>query len=223
MTDIFLCQRKHLIGSLFLIAMLWNVSAAHAATLPDPNFNPPNSSQAQTIALAGGCFWGMQAVYQHVKGVKEAISGYAGGTAETANYKTVSSGSTTHAESVKIIYDPSQVSLGEILKVFFSVAHDPTELNRQGPDRGTQYRSAIFTTTAEQEKVAETYIAQLQQAKVYSVPIVTKVEMLKGFYPAEDYHQNYARLHPYNAYIMINDAPKVSALKEEFPQLYIDP
>ena len=145
-----------------------------------------------------------------------------GGSAETAHYNIVSTGKTGHAESVQVTYDPAQITLGQILKVYFSVAHDPTELNRQGPDTGTQYRSAIFTTTPEQEKIAESYIAQLQQAKVFSAPIVTRVESLKGFYPAEDYHQNFFRLHPDNPYIFINDLPKVAALKKEFPQLYVE-
>ena len=154
---------------------------AHATTLPDPVLDQAPATQPQTMVLAGGCFWGMQAVFQHVKGVTQAISGYAGGPADTAHYETVSTGTTGHAESVQVTYDPSQITLGQILKVYFSVAHDPTQLNRQGPDTGTQYRSAIFIATPEQQKIAESYTAQLQQAKIYSTPIVTTVEPLKGF------------------------------------------
>jgi peptide-methionine (S)-S-oxide reductase len=174
----------------------------------------------QTAVLAGGCFWGIQAVFQHVKGVNNATSGYAGGNADTADYETVSMGQSGHAESVKITYDPSQVSYGELLRVFFSVALDPTELNRQGPDTGTQYRSVIFYANDEQQKIAEAYIAQLDQAKVFKHRIVTQVVPLKAFYPAEAYHQDYASIHPNNPYIMLNDAPKVSNLRKQFPQLY---
>ena len=152
--------------------------------------------EQQTAVVAGGCFWGIQAVFQHVKGVTNATSGYSGGDAKTAQYEIVSTGETGHAESVKITYDPSQITYGELLRVFFSVAHDPTELNRQGPDDGTQYRSVIFYGNDEQKKIAEAYIAQLNQAKVFSRPIVTQVVPLKAFYPAEAYHQNYATLHP---------------------------
>jgi len=178
------------------------------------------TSGRQTAVLAGGCFWGIQAVFQHVKGVKNATSGYSGGNANTADYETVSMGQSGHAESVKITYDPSQVSYGELLRVFFSVALDPTELNRQGPDTGTQYRSVIFYANDEQQKIAEAYIAQLDQAKVFKHRIVTQVVPLKAFYPAEAYHQDYASIHPNNPYIMLNDAPKVSNLRKEFPQLY---
>jgi peptide-methionine (S)-S-oxide reductase len=174
----------------------------------------------ETAVMAGGCFWGIQAVFQHVKGVVSATSGYSGGAANTAEYETVSTGSTGHAESVKIVYDPSKVTYGELLQVFFSVAHDPTELNRQGPDQGTQYRSVIFYGNAEQKKIADAYIAQLDQTKVYSQKIVTQVVPLKAFYPAESYHQNYATLHPDNPYIARFDAPKVAALEKVFPQLY---
>ena len=170
--------------------------------------------------VAGGCFWGIQAVFQHVKGVRDAISGYSGGEAKTAQYEIVSTGETGHAESVKITYDPSQVTYGELLRVFFSVAHDPTQLNRQGPDDGTQYRSVIFYGNDEQRKIAEAYISQLNQAKVFPHPIVTQVVPLKAFYPAEDYHQNYATLHPNQPYIYFNDAPKVAHLKQQFPDLY---
>jgi peptide-methionine (S)-S-oxide reductase len=174
----------------------------------------------QTAVIAGGCFWGIQAVFQHVKGVISATSGYSGGTADTAEYEKVSSGDTGHAESVKITYDPSQITYGQLLKVFFSVAHDPTELNRQGPDTGTQYRSSIFYSTEDQKRIAEAYIVQLDKAKVFSRPIVTQVVGLKAFYPAEAYHQDYVTLHPDNPYIVYNDAPKVAHLQQEFPDLY---
>ncbi len=172
-----------------------NLSPANAVVLPDPVVDTPlasNSAKSESIVLAGGCFWGIQAVYQHLKGVRQATSGYAGGEAGTAHYNIVGSGTTGHAESVQVIYDPSQVTLGQILKVYFSVAHNPTELNFQGPDHGTQYRSAIFFANPEQEKVAAAYIDQLQKAAVFDDPIVTKLEPLKQFYPAEAYHQDYA-------------------------------
>jgi peptide-methionine (S)-S-oxide reductase len=174
----------------------------------------------ETAVVAGGCFWGIQAVFQHVKGVISATSGYSGGTLKNPDYETVSSGSTGHAESVQIVYDPSKVTYGELLRIFFSVAHDPTELNRQGPDEGTQYRSIIFYGNDEQKRIAEAYIAQLDQAKVYGHKIVTQVVPLKAFYPAEAYHQNYFTLHPNAPYIVYNDAPKVANLRKEFPDLY---
>jgi peptide-methionine (S)-S-oxide reductase len=196
--------------------------AAVGAAVPNPVVDSPlaTASSRQTAVIAGGCFWGIQAVFQHVKGVITATSGYAGGSAKTAEYETVSTGDTGHAESVQITYDPSKVTYGELLRVFFSVAHDPTQLNRQGPDSGTQYRSAIFYATDEQKKIAEAYIAQLDKAKIFSRPIVTQVTPLKGFYTAESYHQNYAEEHPDNPYIMFNDAPKVANLKQQFPDLY---
>jgi peptide-methionine (S)-S-oxide reductase len=171
--------------------------------------------------VAGGCFWGIQAVFQHVKGVITATSGYSGGSANTAEYETVSTGATGHAESVKIVYDPSKVTYGELLRVFFSVAHDPTELNRQGPDSGTQYRSVVFYGNDEQKKIAEAYIAQLDQAGVFKRKIVTQVAPLKAFYPAEAYHQDYATRHPNQPYIAFNDAPKVENLKKTFPELWL--
>lgn len=177
-------------------------------------------SGKETAVVAGGCFWGIQAVFQHVKGVISATSGYSGGTVKNPDYETVSSGSTGHAESVQIVYDPSKVTYGELLRVFFSVAHDPTELNRQGPDEGTQYRSIIFYGNDEQKRIADAYIAQLDQAKVYGQKIVTQVVPLKAFYPAETHHQNYATLHPNDPYIVYNDAPKVANLRKEFPDLY---
>lgn len=199
---------------------------AHAAessiALPNPAVDAPLAStpRKQTAVLAGGCFWGIQAVFQHVKGVKEATSGYSGGSVASPDYEQVSSGNTGHAESVKITFDPSQVSYGQLLKVFFSVAHDPTELNRQGPDTGTQYRSVVFYGNEEQQRIARAYVAQLEQAKLFPAPIVTQVVPFKAFYPAEAYHQNYATLHPDNPYIAINDAPKVEHLRLQFPDLY---
>jgi peptide-methionine (S)-S-oxide reductase len=175
----------------------------------------------QTAVLAGGCFWGVEAVFEHVKGVVSVASGYSGGTAKSANYELVSRGATGHAESVRITYDPSQISYGQLLRIFFAVAHDPTELNRQGPDVGTQYRSAIFYSNQEQKRIGEAYIKQLNQAHAFPRPIVTQVAALSSFYQAEDYHQNYARRHPNDAYIVINDLPKVEALRMQFPNLYI--
>jgi peptide-methionine (S)-S-oxide reductase len=190
--------------------------------IPAPAVDAPKTtaSTPQTMVVAGGCFWGIQAVFQHVKGVLSATSGYSGGEAKTAQYEIVSTGETGHAESVQITYDPSKITYGELLRIFFSVAHDPTELNRQGPDTGTQYRSAIFYNSDEQKKIADSYIAQLDQAKSFPHPIVTQVVPLKAFYPAEAYHQNYAANHPYQPYIMFNDAPKVEHLRKEFPDLY---
>lgn len=195
---------------------------AQTVQLPDPTVDTPlaKTSGQQTAVLAGGCFWGIQLVYQHVKGVSSATSGYSGGTANNADYKLVSTGTTSHAESVKITYDPSQISYGQLLKIYFSVAHDPTQLNRQGPDVGTQYRSAIFYSDSEQQRIAQAYIDQLQSAKVYSRSIVTKVVPLSAFYPAEDYHQDYATRHPSEPYIMFNDLPKLANFKVTFPALY---
>ena len=174
----------------------------------------------ETAVFAGGCFWGIPAVFQHVKGVKSAVSGYAGGNVSSPSYEEVSSGTTGHAESVRVVFDPSQVSYGTLLRVLFSVAHDPTQLNRQGPDVGTQYRSEIFYTNPAQQKIATAYIDQLSKAKVYSKPIVTRVSKLNAFNVAEDYHQNYANIHPNDPYIRFNDAPKVEALKSELSSLY---
>jgi peptide-methionine (S)-S-oxide reductase len=198
--------------------------SAPAVALPAPAVDVPRPAAAQagkqTVVFAGGCFWGVQAVFQHVKGVQEATSGYAGGGADSANYELVSSGTTGHAESVRVTFDPAQVSFGQLLQVFFSVAHDPTELNRQGPDEGTQYRSAVFFTSPDQKRVTGAYIAQLDRAKVLVKPIVTQVAPLAAFYPAEAYHQDYARRHPDNPYIVINDAPKVERLRALYPALY---
>jgi len=193
-----------------------------SAAVPSPVVDEAKAAVKgkETAVVAGGCFWGIQAVFQHVKGVHSATSGYSGGTVKNPDYETVSSGQSGHAESVQIVYDPSQVSYGELLRVFFSVALDPTELNRQGPDEGTQYRSVIFYGNDEQKHIAEAYIAQLDQAKVYPRKIVTQVVPLQAFYEAEDYHQNYATIHPSDPYIVFNDAPKVANLRKEFPELY---
>jgi peptide-methionine (S)-S-oxide reductase len=203
---------------------LWNraKAAEKPVALPSPSIDSPlaATSTTQTAVVAGGCFWGVQAVFQHVKGVQKAVSGYSGGSSSTAEYETVSTGRTGHAESVEITFDPAQITYGQLLKVFFSVAHDPTELNRQGPDDGTQYRSVIFYGNEEQKHIAESYISQLDEAKSFRHPIVTQVVPLKAFYPAESYHQNYAALHPDNPYIAFNDAPKVDHLRKQFPDLY---
>lgn len=174
----------------------------------------------QTAVFAGGCFWGVDAVFKHVKGVSAVVSGYSGGGAATAQYEVVSTGTTGHAESVQITYDPSQISYGDLLRVFFSVAHDPTELNRQGPDVGSQYRSVIFYANADQKETAQAYIAQLDSARVFSGPIVTQVVPFEHFYAAEEYHQNYLALHPYQPYIVFNDQPKLHRLKQQFPTFY---
>jgi len=196
--------------------------AESATVLPSPAVDQPAAQAGglQTAVLAGGCFWGVQAVFQHTKGVTKAVSGYAGGSKESANYETVSSGRTGHAESVEVTFDPSVISYGTILQIYFSVAHDPTELDRQGPDEGPQYRSQIFATTDAQAKLATGYIAQLDHAGAFKQPIVTKVGALTAFYPAEGYHQDYATLHPSNLYIVYNDLPKIENLKRLFPDRY---
>jgi peptide-methionine (S)-S-oxide reductase len=208
--------------AIFAGTVACTAKAGTSAAVPAPVVDAPRAatSTPQTMVVAGGCFWGIQAVFQHVKGVVSATSGYSGGSAKTAEYETVSTGETGHAESVQIVYDPSQVTYGELLRVFFSVAHDPTQLNRQGPDTGSQYRSVIFYNSDEQERIADAYIAQLDKAKVFPHPIVTQVVPLKAFYSAEAYHQNYAANHPNQPYIMFNDAPKVTHLRKEFPDLY---
>jgi peptide-methionine (S)-S-oxide reductase len=210
-----------LFGSL-LAATACNAKAGTSAAVPAPAMDAQLASAPaqQAAVVSGGCFWGIQAVFQHVKGVISATSGYSGGSAKTAEYEIVSSGETGHAESVQIVYDPSKITYGELLRVFFSVAHDPTQLNRQGPDEGTQYRSSIFYNSDEQKRIAEGYIAQLDEARVFPRPIVTKVVPLQAFYPAEAYHQNYAALHPNQPYIVYNDAPKVEHLRQVFPDLY---
>lgn len=212
---------KGLAAAMSLLAMA--CSATMAGALPEPATDTPKASTSSqaTAVFAGGCFWGVEAVFKHVKGVSTATSGYAGGAAATASYPMVGTGTTGHAESVEVKYDPSQVTYGQLLRVFFAVAHDPTQLNRQGPDRGTQYRSAIFYTSPEQERMAKAYIAQLDAAKTFSKPIVTEVTPLKGFYAAEAYHQNYLALHPDQPYIVINDLPKIANLQRQFPALYV--
>ena len=197
-------------------------AAAEMATAPRAfaGATLASSPRDETIVLAGGCFWGVQAVFEHVRGVKSAVSGYAGGTMASPSYEDVSSGATGHAESVQVTFDASQVSLGTLLQVFFSVVHDPTQKDRQGPDVGTQYRSAVFYTTDEQRRVVDAYLKQLANAKTYSRPIVTQVAPLRAFYPAEAYHQHYAMLHPDSPYIATFDLPKVAALKARFPSLY---
>jgi peptide-methionine (S)-S-oxide reductase len=204
-----------------VLSLACNVATATVA-IPDPLIDAPLASAKgeQTAVVAGGCFWGIEAVFEHVKGVIDVKSGYAGGTANTAQYDMVSSGRTGHAESVRIKYDPSQISYGKLLKVFFSVAHDPTQLNRQGPDHGPQYRSAIFCSDEEQKRIAKAYIDQLNEAKVFGRPIVTEIAVTVSFYQAEAYHQDYARIHPDDSYIVVNDLPKVANLRKQFPDLY---
>lgn len=210
-------------AALPLAAMFACNSAGAAVTIPNPAVDAPlaTTKGRETAVIAGGCFWGIQALFEHVKGVESATSGYSGGAARTAHYEMVGMGTTGHAESVKIVFDPSKISYGQLLKVFFSVGHDPTELNRQGPDTGSQYRSAIFYTSEEQKKIGEAYIAQLGAAKVYPRPIVTQVVPLTEFYAAEDYHQDYASLHPNNPYIVYNDLPKLANLRRMLPELYV--
>jgi peptide-methionine (S)-S-oxide reductase len=191
-----------------------------AANLPDPAADESRSEKkSETAVFAGGCFWGVEAVFDAVKGVSDAVAGYAGGSKANAHYEIVSTGTTGHAESVQITFDPSQVSFGQLLKIYFSVAHDPTELNRQGPDEGTQYRSEIFYTSDEQKRIGEAYIQQLNAAKVFRKPIVTKVAPLQEFYRAEDYHQDYVAHNPHQPYVAYNDLPKLTNLRAEFPQM----
>ncbi|MFL6817922.1 MAG: peptide-methionine (S)-S-oxide reductase MsrA [Bradyrhizobium sp.] len=197
-------------------------AAEDAVVIPAPAIDAQPSEGIQTAVIAGGCFWGVQGVFQHTSGVVNAVSGYAGGSKASANYTMVSSGGTGHAEAVEIKYDPKKISYGKILQIFFSVVHDPTQLNRQGPDTGPQYRSAIFTKTEEQKKVAEAYIDQLNAAKVYKKPIVTKVGPLEAFYTAEAYHQDYLTLHPTQPYIAYNDLPKIENLKKLFAANYVE-
>ncbi len=222
--------RRPLKASTILIAIMLFVGpaflnrarAADTSGLPDPVVDAPLAAKKgkATAVVAGGCFWGVQAVFQHVKGVKDAISGYAGGTVKSPSYEQVSTGETGHAESVKITFDPAQISYGQLLKIFFSVVHDPTQLNRQGPDTGTQYRSIIFYGDDEQKRIAEAYIAQIEHERLLPRPIVTQVVPLKAFYEAESYHQDYSLFHPDDPYIARNDAPRVEHLREEFPEIY---
>ena len=200
---------------------MWQASAQEGRPIPAPAADAQAGEATTEVAiLAGGCFWGVQGVYQHLDGVSNAVSGYAGADEKSATYKAVTTGRTGHAEAVRVTFDPRKISYGRVLQVFFSVVHDPTQLNRQGPDVGTQYRSAIFPTSAEQARIAKTYIAQLNQARVYDAAIVTKIETDKPFYPAEDYHQDYMTLNPGNPYIVFNDLPKVENLKRLFPDRY---
>lgn len=213
------------LGMLAITAILASGPAmadGQTRSLPDPlkDIAGATLSSPQTVVLAGGCFWGVEGVFRHVKGVVSATSGYAGGQADTASYYQVSRGNTGHAEAVKVVYDPKQISYGQLLKIFFSVALDPTELNYQGPDHGTQYRSVIFATNDAQRQVALDYINQLQSMQLYPAPIVTQVTMLPAFYPAEAYHQNYLALHPDQPYIKYNDLPKLIHLREQFPKVY---
>ena len=208
-----------------LFALVGRLQAAEpAVAIPPPALDAtaPADGGLQTIVVAGGCFWGMQAVYEHTKGVTQAVSGYSGGSKDTAHYEMVGTERTGHAESVSVTYDPRQISLGKILQIYFSVAHNPTELNYQGPDSGPSYRSAIFYANDEQKRVAAAYIGQLDKAHAFDAPIVTKLEALKGFYPAEDYHQDFAVTHPTYPYIVFNDLPKVENLKQMFPDYYRD-
>ena len=203
-----------------LIAVLFVAAAVALAAAPLPSRAASTTSGTDTAVFSGGCFWGVDAVFKHVKGVTKVVSGYAGGAADTAHYEIVSTGATGHAESVQVTYDPSKVSYDDLLKVFFFVAHDPTELNRQGPDTGTQYRSSIWYENEAQKKMADDYIAQLERQHSFPEPIVTKVVPLTGFYPAEAYHQNYLELHLDQPYIVYNDLPKLAHLQKDFPSLY---
>jgi peptide-methionine (S)-S-oxide reductase len=229
MTQEMRMHRRHLgIAALLATALLGagvtlispSSLAEEARTVPAPAVDPPSTASSQVAVLGGGCFWGVQGVFQHVEGVTNAVSGYTGGDKATADYETVSGGETGHAESVQVTFDPRKISYGRILQIYFSVAHDPTELNRQGPDTGTQYRSAIFPTNAEQAATAKAYIAQLDQAHVFNAAIVTQIEPDRTFYPAEAYHQDFLTRHPSYPYIVINDLPKVAALKRLFPDRY---
>lgn len=199
-----------------------STSASMKGTFPSPAIDMPKSTAKgeQTLVLAGGCFWGVEAVFEHLKGVSNVVSGYSGGSANTAQYERVGSGQTGHAEAVKITYDPSKISYGQLLKVYFSVAHDPTQLNRQGPDVGSQYRSAIFFSNPEQKRVAQAYIQQLNQARVFSKAIVTQLTPLNKFYAAEGYHQNFIAKNPNHPYVVIHDLPKLNQLKQQFASLY---
>ncbi|HET6378448.1 MAG TPA: peptide-methionine (S)-S-oxide reductase MsrA [Methylocella sp.] len=211
-----------LAGSAFALSLshAGRAAAGLATPVDPPRVEIPASNETGKAVFAGGCFWGVQAVFQHTRGVTRAVSGYAGGTLPAPTYEQVSSGATGHAESVEVTYDPKQISFGRLMQIYFSVAHDPTELDRQGPDHGTQYRSEIFALNSAQQQAAEAYIAELGKARVFARPIVTKVEPLKAFYPAEAYHQDYATLHPESLYIAVYDKPKIEDLKRLYPDLY---
>ncbi|HWC00818.1 MAG TPA: peptide-methionine (S)-S-oxide reductase MsrA [Bryobacteraceae bacterium] len=208
------------------VGLLLAGTTAFGANIPVPppatDVSPARQPGKETAVFAGGCFWGVQAVFQRVKGVLSTAAGYSGGSAKTATYKQVITETTGHAESVEVVYDPSRITYGQLLRIYFSVAHDPTQLNRQGPDVGPSYRSAIFYTSEEQRRLAKAYIAQLDQQKVFSKPIVTEVTPLQAFYRAEDYHQDYAYYNPDNPYIQVCDRPKIAALRQQFPELFVD-
>ena len=210
------------LGAALLLSQKFAFSSEAAKVVPAPVSDEQVAAgeHAETAVFAGGCFWGVQGVFQHVRGVSNVVSGYAGGNRDTAQYERVSEGDTGHAESVQITYDPAQVTYGKLLQIFFSVAHDPTEVNRQGPDSGTQYRSAVFPANDMQRKVAQAYVAQIDRAKVFSNTVATKVEPLRGFYPAEAYHQNFLTRNPSYPYIVVNDLPKIDDLKRLFPDMY---
>jgi peptide-methionine (S)-S-oxide reductase len=219
--------RASALAAVFLVIILASAAAMRSATQEAARVIPPpaadaSASQAtsEVAVFAGGCFWGVQGVFQHLKGVSGAVSGYAGGAKQTAHYEVIGQGTTGHAESVQVTFDPRQITYGRLLQVFFSVAHDPTQLNRQGPDFGTQYRSAIFPTNADQARVAKAYIDQLNAARAFDKAIVTRIEMNHPFYEAEDYHQDFLTLHPTHRYIVVNDLPKIEELKRVFPDLY---
>jgi peptide-methionine (S)-S-oxide reductase len=222
MTSRFLCAL--FIPGLLAIPLARTAHAALSGPIPASDTDVPlaQSPGQQTAVFAGGCFWGTQSVFERVKGVLKTTVGYAGGSAATATYDQVTTETTGHAESVEVVYDPSKITYGQLLRIFFSVAHDPTELNRQGPDVGTSYRSAIFYINDDQKRIAEAYIAQLDAQKVFRRAIVTQVTPLKGFYRAESYHQDYAYYHPDNPYIQVCDRPKVEALKKQFPELFVE-
>jgi peptide-methionine (S)-S-oxide reductase len=218
----FLCSCLFFVSSVAVLGC--SVKAAPRLPIPPAQVDVALASESgrQTAVFAGGCFWGTQAVFERVKGVLSTTAGYSGGAKQTATYDQVTTETTGHAESVEVIYDPSRITYGQLLRIFFSVAHDPTQLNRQGPDEGTSYRSAIFYANPDQKRVADRYIAQLNAAKAFPGPIVTQVVPLKGFYRAEDYHQDYALNHPGDPYILVCDRPKISALKQQFPELFVD-
>lgn len=213
---------RPLFAALAALVFTTQVGAAEPGrAIPRPAIDVASTQATSAVAVfAGGCFWGVQGVFQHVEGVINAVSGYAGGDQASADYKKVSRGATAHAEAVEVTYDPRKVSYGQLLQIYFSVAHDPTQLNRQGPDVGPQYRSTIFPADAEQAAVAKAYIAQLDQARVFRKPVATTLESGRAFYPAEDYHQDYMTLHPSQPYIVVNDLPKVDELKRFFPEIY---